>query len=88
MKKKLTAFLFIVAALLLSVMPVYANAPAPDPSAVTLTITHPELLSKVRMILYDENGQAVKRYITIVEQSRERTWICDGLTTDDKLVIH
>ncbi|MBO4399951.1 MAG: biotin/lipoyl-binding protein [Lachnospiraceae bacterium] len=38
--------------------------------------------------VYDENGQAVKRYITIVEQSRERTWICDGLTTDDKLVIH
>ena len=38
--------------------------------------------------VYDENGQAVKRYITIVERSREKTWICDGLTVSDQLVIH
>ena len=38
--------------------------------------------------VYDGNGQAVKRYITIVEQGREKTWVCDGLTTGDKLVIH
>ncbi len=37
---------------------------------------------------YDENGQVVKRYVTIVEQSRERTWICDGITTADSLVVH
>lgn len=72
MKKKLTAFLFIVAALLLSVMPVYANAPAPDPSAVTLTITHPELLSKVRMILYDENGQDLHEETDVLGSGYER----------------
>ena len=37
---------------------------------------------------YDENGQAVKRYVTIVEQSREKTWICDGISLSDQLVIH
>ena len=68
----MTAFLFIIAALLLSVMPVYANAPAPDPSAVTLTITHPELLSKVRMILYDENGQDLHEETDVLGSGYER----------------
>ncbi|MCQ2421702.1 MAG: efflux RND transporter periplasmic adaptor subunit [Lachnospiraceae bacterium] len=38
--------------------------------------------------VYDANGQVVKRYITVVQYGRERVWVCDGLSDDDKLVIH
>ena len=56
MKKTLSAILIMLMVLIFSAVPAFANAPAPDPSSVTLTITHPELLRAVRMVLYDENG--------------------------------
>ena len=38
--------------------------------------------------IYDENGQVVKRYITIVLENKDRAWVCDGISQDDRIVVH
>lgn len=38
--------------------------------------------------VYDDNGQVVKRYISIAASDKTKTWVADGLTADDRLVIH
>ena len=38
--------------------------------------------------VYDENGQIVKRYIKIVRSTRTATWVCDGLSKNDRIVVH
>ena len=38
--------------------------------------------------VYDENGQVVKRYITIVLENKNRAWVCDGISPDDRIVVH
>lgn len=38
--------------------------------------------------IYDENGQVVKRYITIVLENKNRAWVCDGISPDDRIVVH
>ncbi len=37
--------------------------------------------------VYDANGCAVKRYVTVARYS-DQYWICDGLEVDDVVVIH
>lgn len=38
--------------------------------------------------VYDDNGQVIKRYITIAGSDKTTTWVCDGLTLNDRLVVH
>lgn len=38
--------------------------------------------------VFDENGQVVRRYITVVQEEHGIAWVCDGLSRDDIIVIH